>query len=112
MGNSALWLSQHEKVQVKEIVRNRHQRYAVPLYCVILSDGSQRWIQRNDIVLEEEEKLIDELARILYRSKYPARHVRYAEIMRHLLANGVPYVERLQSKKPQQVQQMELNDVS
>lgn len=111
MGNTALWLSLHEEVIVLEIKQDKARCYTSPAFHVARRDGSTTWVQRNDILLGEEMKLIDELAVILYHSDQPARHARYAEIMKQLLANGVPFVDRLQRKKPVQVKQIELYDV-
>jgi hypothetical protein len=46
--------------------------------------------------------MIDELANILYHSKQPVQHERYSYIMRQFIMKGVPYVNKLQTKKPQQ----------
>lgn len=101
MRTSAYWLSRQERVEVEERIEEKpYRKYANPVFRVRRMDGSAALVERRDILLQEEEQLIDELAHILYHSKQPAKHERYAWIMRYFLANGVPYVHRLQMKKP------------
>ena len=101
MGAAAYWLSRQEKVEVEAIIHaNPHQRYAHPIFRIRRSDGTSAEVERRDILLQEEEQLIDELAQILYHSSLSAKHPRYAELMRYFLAQGVPYVHRLRLKRP------------
>jgi len=108
MGASALWLSRQERVEVEDVVdANPYGRYKHPVFRIRRSDGTAVEVERRDILLQEEERLIDEMAQILYHSGNPAaRHPRYAELMRYFLAQGVPYVHRLQMKKPVQAAQI------
>ncbi len=103
MARSAYWLSKKETVVVEQILeKTPYGRYATPKFQATLQDGSRIMIDRSDIILDEEQAMIDELAHILYHSKQPAQHERYAYIMRQFIINGVPYVNRLQTRKPQQ----------
>jgi hypothetical protein len=106
MGAAAYWLSRQERVEVESVIHaNPHQRYSAPVFRIRRSDGTFAEVERSDILLQEEERLIDELAQILYHSSLKAQHHRYAELMRYFLAQGVPYVHRLRLKKPEQENQ-------
>lgn len=111
MGTVAYWLSRQEKVEVEEVIDAQpYHKYTHPTFRIRRSDGSTVLIERRDILLQEELKLIDELAHILYHQKNPpAKHARYADIMRYFLLKGVPYVTRLQMKKPVHVHQQMLD---
>ncbi len=103
MARTAFWLSKKETVEVEQILeKTQYARYATPKFQARLQDGSKIMIDRSDIILDEEQAMIDELAQILYHSKQPGQHERYAYIMRQFIVNGVPYVNRLQTSKPQQ----------
>ena len=103
MGMSALWLSTQEPVVVEEILEpGDFKKYNSPRFHARRQDGTTIMIDRRDIILEEEQALIDELAHILFNSKNPVQHERYAIIMRQFIIKGVPYVNRLQKRKPHQ----------
>ncbi|GIQ69585.1 hypothetical protein XYCOK13_24090 [Xylanibacillus composti] len=112
MRTKGLWLSMDEVVEVESVTEGMpYERYRSPMFKVKRQDGSAAEVERRDILLTEEEQLIDELATILYSSKNPARHERYAAIMRQLIMQGIPYVSQLQRRKPQQ-EALNLYDVS
>jgi len=103
MGTMAYWLSGQERVEVEAIVEtNSYGKCWSPRFQAKRQDGSITTIDRSDIILEDEQALIDELAHILYSSKYPVQHERYAVIMRQFLVRGVPYVAKLRNRKPHQ----------
>lgn len=115
MGTGAFWLSRQERVEVEELVHaDPHERYKLPKFQVKRYDGSRTTVDRRDIILEDEQQLIDELAAILYGGRKEAHHERYAFIMRQFLVNGVPYVSRLMTRKPKSnhQQSFDLFDVS
>lgn len=103
MGTPAYWLSGQEKVEVEAVVEtNGYGKYISPRFQAKRQDGSMTLIDRSDIILEDEQALIDELAQILYTSKQPVQHERYSVIMRQFIVKGVPYVSKLKNRKPQQ----------
>ena len=115
MSNRALWLSHQEWVEIiSQQGKPTHEKYKDPEYKVRCSDGTTAWISRQDLLLQEEEKMIAELALILNRDRNPAKNERYFSIMNHFIKCRVPYVKRLEhqlAKKPFQ-QTMNLNEVS
>jgi hypothetical protein len=103
MGTFALWLSNQEKVEVQAIIdTNPCFKYDSLIYKVKKKDGSIIMIDRSDIILDEEQLLIDELADILYSNKSPVRNERYSIIMKQFIFKGVPYARRLSERKPKQ----------
>ena len=115
MGTGAFWLSRQERVEVESIVHSDpYEKYKATQFQVRRYDGSRMTIDRRDIILEDEQQLIDELAGILYSGRKDAQHERYASIMRQFLVNGVPYVSRLMTRKPKanHQQSLDLFDVS
>jgi hypothetical protein len=103
MGTFALWLSNQEKVEVEAVIdSNPYFKYDSLSYKVKKKDGSIMMIDRSDIILDEEQLLIDELADILYNSKSPVRNKRYSIIMKQFIYKGVPYARRLGERKPKQ----------
>ncbi|WP_155702316.1 hypothetical protein [Paenibacillus psychroresistens] len=110
MGTQALWLTNQEKVEVESIIdSNPSMKYESLVFMAKKEDGSVIMIDRRDIILDEEQVLIDELADILYSSKTPVHNERYSIIMKQFIFKGVPYVKRLWDRKPQQ-QTLELFD--
>lgn len=104
MGTPAYWLSAQEKVEVEAVFENRqYGRCWNPRFQAKRADGSRAWIDRADIILDEEQALIDELSMILQSSKHPLQHERYAFIMRQFIMKGVPYVSCLKTRKPEQL---------
>jgi hypothetical protein len=103
MGTQALWLTNQEKVEVESIIdSNPSMKYESLVFLAKKEDGSVIMIDRRDIILDEEQVLIDELADILYSSKAPVHNERYSIIMKQFIFKGVPYVKRLWDRKPQQ----------
>lgn len=115
METFALWLSKQEKVEVEAVIdSNPTGKYKSLSFRAKQKDGSIIMIERQDIILDEEQVLIDELAEILYHSKLQSQHERYAFIMKQFIVRGVPYVNRLWNRKPKLNQQITLDlfDVS
>jgi hypothetical protein len=111
MGTSALWLTNEEKVEVESIIDSTpSMKYESLVFLAKKEDGSVIMIDRRDIILDEEQVLIDELADILYSRKTPVHNERYSIIMKQFIFKGVPYVKRLGERKPKQ-QSFELFDV-
>lgn len=114
MGMYAVWLSGKQKVVVLEAVEKRMDgRSEEGWFKVELHDGSIMELGRKDLLFQEEEKMINELAGILIQKINPAKSDRYFSIMHYLMERNVPYVNYLQSKlihKPKQ-QALELSDV-
>lgn len=107
---SALWLSRQEKVKVEAIIdSNPSNKYKSLSFRAKQKDGSIIVIDRHDIILDEEQVLIDELAEILYHSKLQSQHERYSFIMKQFIVSGVPYVNRLGNRKPRMNQQVTLD---
>jgi hypothetical protein len=103
METYALWLSNQEKVEVEAIIdSDPSYKYESLVFRAKKKDGSIIMIDRRDIILDEEQILIDELADILYHSKSPVHHERYSIIMKQFIIKGVPYVRRLGERKPKQ----------
>ena len=112
MGTHALWLTNQEKVEVESILESKSSmKYESLIFLAKKEDGSVIMIDRRDIILDEEQVLIDELADILYTNKTPVHNERYSIIMKQFLFKGVPYAKRLKDRKPKQ-QTFELFDVS
>ncbi len=107
---SALWLSKQEKVEVEAIIDlNPSSKYKTLSFRAKKKDGSIIVIERHDIILDEEQILIDELAEILYHSKLQSQHERYSFIMKQFIVRGVPYVNRLGIRKPRMHHQVSLD---
>jgi hypothetical protein len=103
MGTFAFWLSNQEKVEVEAIIdSDSHFKYESLIFKAKKKDGSIIMIDRRDIILDDEQILIDELADILYHSKSPIHNKRYSIIMKQFIIKGVPYVQRLWECKPKQ----------
>lgn len=101
MGTFAIWLSNQEKVEVEAVIpSDPYFKYESLMFKAKKKDGSTIMIDRSDIILEEEQVLIDELADILYQSKSPVQNKRYSTIMKQFIFNGVPYARRLRDRKP------------
>jgi hypothetical protein len=110
METFALWLSKQEKVEVEAIIdSNPTGKYKNLSFRAKQKDGSIIMIERQDIILDEEQVLIDELAEILYHSKLQSQHERYSFIMKQFIVRGVPYVNRLWNRKPKINQQVTLD---
>jgi hypothetical protein len=115
METFALWVSKQEKVEVEAVIDpNPSNKYKNISFRAKLKDGSTIMIDRQDIILDEEQLLIDELAEILYHRKLQSQHERYAFIMKQFIIKGVPYVNRLGHRKPKLNQQLSIDlfDVS
>jgi hypothetical protein len=111
MGTHALWLTNQEKVEVESILdSSSSMKYESLVFLAKKEDGSVIMIDRRDIILDEEQVLIDELADILYTNKTPVHNERYSIIMKQFIFKGVPYAKRLCDRKPKQ-QAFELFDV-
>jgi hypothetical protein len=102
MGTNALWLSRQERVQAEPADGGRTGKYRNVVFQARSCDGSVHWIDRTDILLDEEQAMIDELAHIVFSSKNPAQNGRYALIMKQLISRGVPYAGWLMKRKPRQ----------
>jgi hypothetical protein len=110
MGTHALWLTNQETVVVESVLDSSpSMKYESLVFLAKKEDGSVIMIDRRDIILDEEQLLIDELADILYSSKTPVHNERYSIIMKQFIVKGVPYVKRLGDRKPKQ-QTLELFD--
>jgi hypothetical protein len=111
MSTFALWLSHQEKVEVEAVIdSNPCFKYDSLIYKAKKNDGSIIMIDRSDIILDEEQLLIDELADILHSNKSPVRNERYSIIMKQFIYKGVPYARRLRERMPKQ-QTLNLFDV-
>lgn len=102
MGTNAVWLSRQERVMAEPAADGRPGKYRNALFQVRCADGSMHVIDRTDIILDEEQAMIDELAHIVFSLKNPAGHARYAMIMKQLISRGVPYAGWLMKRKPRQ----------
>jgi hypothetical protein len=103
MGTFALWLSKEEKVEVEAVIDSDPSfKYDSLSFKAKKQDGSTILIDRRDIILDEEQILIDELADILYHSKSPVHNERYSIIMKQFIFKGVPYAKQLWERKPKQ----------
>jgi hypothetical protein len=103
MGTQALWLTNQETVEVESILDSSpSMKYDSLVFLAKKEDGSVIMIDRRDIILDEEQLLIDELADILYCNKIPVHNERYSIIMKQFIVKGVPYVKRLGDRKPKQ----------
>ena len=95
----ACWLSHEERVEVVGYKsRNKLSTYAETQYRALRTDGSMVLINRKDILLEDEEKLIDELASILKVFNNPTRSERYGLIFKSLMKQGTPFHKRLEQR--------------
>jgi hypothetical protein len=102
MDANALWLSRRERVRAEPAAGDRTAKYRDAVFRARLADGSVRFIDRRDILFDEEREMIDELAGIVFSSKNPAHNERYAWIMKQLISRGVPYAGWLMKRKPRQ----------
>lgn len=103
MGTFAFCLSKQEKVEIEAIFdSNPSFKFGNMIYQAKQKDGTITMIDRGDIILDEEQVLIDELADILYQSKSPVQNKRYSIIMKHFIFKGVPYVRNLSERMPKQ----------
>lgn len=95
----ASWLSRQERVEVVKCpVTTKPKIWHSSSYRAKCQDGSLVLIERKDILLEEEEVLIDELARILKTYNNPQRSDRYSLILRQLMKNEVPFYRPLEQR--------------
>ncbi|CAG7651440.1 hypothetical protein ACFQI7_28210 [Paenibacillus allorhizosphaerae] len=95
----ASWLSRQERVEVvkcPEVLRPKPLRSST--FRAISQDGSLVFIDRQDILLQDEETLIEELAQILKKYNNPQRSDRYSLILRQLLKNEVPFYRPLEQR--------------
>lgn len=103
MGTNALWLSGQSRVLAMPADKGEgHDKYRRDVFRASREDGSTILIDRTDIILDEEQAMIDELADIVFSLKNPARHARYGYLMKQLLSRGVPYARWLMKRKPRQ----------
>ncbi|TMV47893.1 hypothetical protein FE783_20945 [Paenibacillus mesophilus] len=94
----ACWLSREEQVQVVIAPsQNRYSKYPTTRFKAARKDGSHVFIDRQDILLEEEEKLIDELS---------TRSERYSIILKQLMKQGVPFNQPLQQRMAKRDEQI------
>lgn len=95
----ASWLSREERVEVVKCpVTTKTKVWHSTSFRTKRRDGSLVLIERKDILLEEEEVLIDELARILKTYNNPKRSDRYSLILRQLMKNEVPFYKPLEQR--------------
>ncbi|MDQ0896399.1 MULTISPECIES: hypothetical protein [unclassified Paenibacillus] len=95
----ASWLSREERVEVVKCpVTTRPKTLHSSAYRAKRQDGSVVFIERKDILLEDEETLIEELARILKTYNNPQRSDRYSLILRQLMKNEVPFYRPLEQR--------------
>lgn len=93
----ASWLSHQERVEVVKVpIATKTKTWNSSSYRAKRQDGSLVFIERNDILLEDEETLIEELARILKTYNNPQRSDRYSLILRQLMKNEVPFYRPLE----------------
>lgn len=102
MGTNAVWLSRQERVQAEPVASEPPGKYRNVVFQAKSGDGSLHLIDRTDIILDEEQEMIDELAHIVFSLKNPAGNARYALIMKQLISRGVPYAGWLMKRKPRQ----------
>lgn len=103
MGTNALWLSGQLRVEAMPADSGEgNDKYRRDVFRARREDGSTFLIERTDIIMDEEQAMIDELADIVFSSKNPARHARYGYLMKQLLSRGVPYARWLMKRKPRQ----------
>ncbi len=93
--STAIWRSHNETVEVTRAISSK--LWKDTKFRIKCKDGTTQLVERADILLNEEEALIEELASILKQYRQPPRSARYKEIMFRLLETGVPFNERLKS---------------
>ncbi|RED75952.1 hypothetical protein [Cohnella phaseoli] len=106
--NACKWPSA-ERIQIIKV--NPPNRYGDYSFKCLSLEGENTTIARCDIILDDEARLIEELAGIFLQHKVPPRSPRYSVIVRALLKNRVPYVSLLKQllKEKRNLFQLELN---
>lgn len=71
-------------------------RYQDPVFRCKLTDGTFYKVNRSEIILDDEERLIVELSLILRVQRNPGKNARYPIIVKALLEQRAPFGKRLQ----------------
>jgi hypothetical protein len=97
----AKWISMDEPVEVVSVVKENKYSYQDIRFLVKRADGNFVSIERIDILLQEEEAMISELASIFRKYNNPFRSERYKLIMRTLVKEHIPFGKQLMKLREQ-----------